>query len=166
MAAHEPSLLPDKTIFIQLGLFFASYFVLNLLVFKPYVALIERRREKSSGLKEKAAEDREKAEKFKVDYEALMKDERRKVNAWLDDEKKKVSDEERNIIQTTRDTIAKELALSEENLRKDVEKARGELLPLMNEFSSQIATKVLGRNVKVSAASLVDGKDSGVEQRV
>ena len=58
---HEPSLLPalmegtyiPLKMLIQMGIFFASWATLHFLVFKPYVGLIKKRKEKTTGLLEK-----------------------------------------------------------------------------------------------------------------
>jgi F0F1-type ATP synthase membrane subunit b/b' len=147
----ESELLPNATLFVQLGLFLICYFMLKTFVFGPYLRLLELRREKTSGLKEKAASDSIRAEKLKGDYDAFMKTERRKLSGWLDDERKKVSEEARSIIQGAREGVAVELKGRRAQIQKEAEEARKQLAPLVGEYSSLIATKVVGRKIKVSA---------------
>src|SRR5688572_33239449 len=126
---HEPSLIPNFTLLIQLGIFLASWLVLHTLVFKPYVALIEARRSKTTGLVERAAKAKSRAAQLQAQYEQLMKEERKKVTAWTDAERKKVGDAERDIISAARDEVAKELQVLRGKLQADTEKARKDLLP-------------------------------------
>ncbi len=159
-------LLPNMTFFIMLGLFFASYVMLKTFVFTPYLGLLEARRAKTSGLKERAFEEQERAQKLKEDYETFMKAERRKVATWMEEERKRVAEEERQVIQQARDKSNAELGKIRDSIHAETERAREELLPLVNEYSSHLASKVLGHKVKVSAAGAVSKNRSSAEPLV
>lgn len=161
---HEPVLVPDLTLFIQMGIFFASYFVLNALVFKPYLALLKARREQTVGLREAAERDRENAEKLKLEYETFMKAERKKISAWQDEERKKIQDEERTRIQTARDQAAKANEAARAVLDEEKAKAFQSLQSSVNEFSSAIVSKMLGRKIQVSGTPA--GKEHDAENAV
>jgi F-type H+-transporting ATPase subunit b len=150
----DSELIPNFTLFIQMAIFFGCYFMLNKFVFGPYLALLEIRRAKTIGLKEKAVHDKQHAEKLRTDYEAFLKSERKKLVAFMDEERKKVADEEKVIIQESRAAVGKGLQTLRERLRLDVEKTREDLSPLVSEYSSQIASKLLGRKVNVSGVSM------------
>ncbi len=161
---HEPVLVPDFTIFIQVALFFASYFVLNALVFKPYLALLKARRDQTIGLKEAAEKDREKAEQLKAEYDAFLKAEKKKIAAWSDEERKKVSDHERSQIQLARDAAAKSNEAVRAALEQETIKAKKALESDVSEFSSAIVSKMLGRKIQVSGAAST--KKSNLETQV
>lgn len=150
---HEPSLIPNFTLLIQLGIFLASWLVLHQLVFKPYVALIKARRDKTTGLVEKATKARARAAQLQSQYEQLMKDERKKVAAWTDEERKKVNDAERDIISAARDEVGNELQALRAKTQADYEKARRDLLPQVGEYSSYIVSKLVGYQVKVPVSA-------------
>jgi F-type H+-transporting ATPase subunit b len=160
---HEPVLVPDMTLFIQMGIFFASYFVLNALVFKPYLALLKARREQTVGLRTAAERDRETAEKLRAEYDTFLKAERKKIAAWSDAERKVVQDDERNRIQLARNTAAKASDATRAVLEEERKKASKSLESSVNEFSSAIVSKMLGRNIQVSAGA---GKKSSAETTV
>jgi len=163
---HEPVLIPDYTLFIQLGIFFASYFVLRFLVFKPYLELLRVRRERTSGLKAHALQAREEAEKLKTTYEEFMRSERKRANAWADGERKKVLDEERDIVSTARDQAAQELQVIRANISSGREKARKQLLPLISEYSSQLVSKLIGRKVSLNGTHIESARLGEFEPRV
>lgn len=165
MASHEPVLVPDYTLLIQLGIFFAAYFVLRFLVFKPYLELLRIRRLKTVGLKEQAAQAHEQATKLRADYDAFMKNERKRINAWSDEQRKTVLDEERGIISKARDAAANELQGARGRIHADSEKARRELLPLISEYSSQLVTKLLGRKVSINGAHIEASRRAETETR-
>lgn len=159
-------LTPNYTLFIQLGLFFICYFFLKTFVFDPYVSLIETRHARTIGLKEKALEDKEKAEKFKQQYESFMKEERKKVGAWLDNERKQIADQEREVVQKARMETSNKLKTVRADVSSETERTRRELSPLVSEYSSQIASKILGRKVKVSASSTEEKKTVAAESTI
>lgn len=157
---------PDFTLLIQLGLFFVCYFFLKKFFFGPYLKLIEMRHEKTDGLKAKAAQSHADAEKLKTDYETTMKAERRKLAAWQDEERKKISDEERKQVQAARDTVGEELKHLRAGIATEVEKTRKELAGSVQEYSSQIASKLVGKKIHVTNSPSESSKRPSAETTV
>lgn len=139
----------DKTILIQAGIFVACYGVLRLLVFGPYLKLLEARHARSTELKSDAERRAADAEKLKEQYETLMLSERRKVQRWVDNERRKVADEERAVIQRARDGSTEMLRNFRLQLTRQTVDARKALLPKVYEFASQLASAILGKKVVV-----------------
>lgn len=149
-------MLPNYTFFIQLGLFFLTYFVLQKFVFGPYLHLLDVRKAKTSDLKEKALQDKEVAQNLKADYEVKMKAERQKLNAWMDEERKKISEEERKISQEARIKVGKEFSELKVKMDNEETEIRKTLSPMVADFSSQIASKLMGKKVQVSVSAMDD----------
>jgi F0F1-type ATP synthase membrane subunit b/b' len=160
---HGPQLVPDWTLFIQVVLFFISFLALRFLVFKPYVQLLKLRQSKTVGLRERAAEARARAEKLRIDYEAMMLEERRKSALWTDAERRKVAESERDIIQAARNTAGDELQAARKKTDDELKEAQRALSPLAVEFSSAIASKLLGYKVKVSGKAADSAKSAETE---
>lgn len=160
---HEPVLIPDYTFFIQLGLFFASYFVMRRFLFTPYLELLKMRRERTSELRTAAIEAREHAIKLRLDYDSYMLVERKKIAAWADSERGKLAEEERRGVQAARGAAGEQLHLVRANIAADVEQARQLLLPQIAEYAGQIVSKILGRRVQVNNAPLDTAKGSSKE---
>jgi len=150
---HGPTLIPDFTILLQFVIFMSAYLVMKYLVFDPYVKLIELRKSKTEGLKVQAKQSKEKAVQLEEDYETLMKTERKKISVWLEEQRREVLDEERNIIHQARGQVAKSLEETGRKIDADLENSRKQLLPHISEFASEIAGKLLGRKVSISASS-------------
>lgn len=137
---------------IQLALFLASFVAMKVLVFKPMLELIHVREHKTHGLKEEAEIAKQKSAKLKTDYDTFLKTEHKKTSQWLDEEKKKITAEESKIVQSARDEASQKLEGIRKQISGDTEKARGELAPLISDFASRIATKLVGKTVKISGA--------------
>lgn len=163
---HTPDLIPNSTLLIQVVIFFACYFVLKALVFKPYLELLKVRAEKTIGLETRANEAVAEAAALKTKYEEHLQVERKKVQAWVEEERRKISEEERKIIQEGRDVASKELDVIRSNSQAELEKAKKELAPLVSEYASAIASKLLGRKVQVSAGDFLSKSSSRSEQAV
>jgi len=150
---------PDLNLFptqlgIELGIFFASYTVLNKVLFKPYLELVHARNAKTTDLKAKSAEQKEHTEKYLAEYENFMKAQRKEVATWSEEEKKKVSDEERAIIEEARNKVAAHLATERKAADEQLSIARKELLPLVGEYSSKIVTKLTGKKVALTSTGV------------
>ena len=78
----SPQLFPDITLVYQLAIFFCCYFVMRGLVFKPYLDLLRLRKEKTSGLKEKAAAEQARATELRNQYETSMAAVKKKIAVW------------------------------------------------------------------------------------
>lgn len=155
---HTPVLIPDHTLWIQLALFLASYAVLKYLVFNPMMQLIELRRSKTTGLVDTSHAQKQKALELQNQYQTFMASERKKVTNWLETERKKVDDEARQTIQVARDQATKELQRQRLEIRTHVAAAHEKLMPLVAEFSGQIASKLLSRPVTVSEKILKESR--------
>lgn len=162
---HTLNLIPDFTLFIQLGIFLATFLVLRTLVFKPFLKLQSLRRERTEGARAQAAQARETAAKLKQDYETLMRAEHKRIAQWTEEERRKIADEERTLIQIARAAASEELQVGRKKIAADVDQARLDLLPLVSEYSSQIASKLLGRKVVVTP-SASSGKHTEREKAV
>jgi predicted DNA-binding protein (UPF0251 family) len=88
-----------------------------------------------------------------------MKVQRKEVAHWLDEEKKKVADEERALIEEARNKVAKELAASRKAAEEQLDIAKKELLPLVGDYSSKIVAKLTGKKVTISSAGVVAKKE-------
>ena len=159
---HQPSLFPNYTMFIQMGIFFAAWTILHFLVVRPYSALFHRRFEATEGLRERARAAQERTIKLKTEYEEFMRQQRLKINAWIDDERRKIADENKRLTQETRNDIAELFQKTQSEIRAEMEKTKKELLPRISEFSSEIVNKLVGNKIKLTISKDLSGL-SGTE---
>lgn len=139
---HGPNLIPDETIFIQLGLFFITYFVLKYLVFKPYLKLFEIRRLKTSGALEEAQNFANRANEIKANYEKKIFQERKKNVDTMLNEKGKIIEEGRVIINNAKKEAEEFLEKRIMEIKSNAEKIRIELSRSIPDFSKQIISKI------------------------
>lgn len=150
---------------IQLALFLSSFAVMKILVFKPLIELFHIREHKTHGFKEEAEQTKHKVAKLKEDYGAFIKAEHKKNSTWLEEEKKKITDEEQKIVQSARDEASKRLEDLRRQIGTDTTKARTELTPMISDFASRIASKLIGKAVNITGDK-VDLKKNKAERPV
>jgi F0F1-type ATP synthase membrane subunit b/b' len=139
--------------------FFAAFGVLNRFVFGPYLQVVKARNARTTELKAKTAHQKEEADKLQSEYETFMRAQRKDVAHWLEEEKKKVADEERTIIEEARNKVATHLAATRKQADEQYDIARKELLPLVGEYSSKIVAKLTGKKVTISAQGASANKE-------
>jgi F-type H+-transporting ATPase subunit b len=140
-------LLPNETLFFQIGIFLFTFIILNFLVFRPVLRLMDRRKALTQGAVHEAQVLNEKTQ-------AMMETHHQKIHAArhqglvLRDKARKVGEGEANVIS----------AQAQQELEATLEKARAEisqqskeaqlkLRSLSRELSKEMAEKLLGRKV-------------------
>src|SRR6185436_15242659 len=74
----------DGTFFVQLGIFFAAFFILRGLVFRPVMGLFDARSAAMEGSKAQAAQMSAQADQTREGFEAQLRSVRQKANEERD----------------------------------------------------------------------------------
>lgn len=162
---HAPAVSVDITLLYQLGLFLVSFFVLRFFVYRPYLELLSKREAQTSGLQEKSAGAIDKAAQLEQKYESFMREERQKIQAWADEKRRAAGNEEQAIIQTARNKATEELQVARGKIKADAERVHADLTPMVAQYSSELASKLIGREVKVTSAPHGDKGKPNLETR-
>ncbi len=136
-----------------MALFLIAYGLMYGLVFKPYLRLLAKRRARTSDLMKQSTHARHRAVELQTTVDLALKEERKRLSAWLEEEKKKVSDEERSILAQARQQATGEMETARIKISEEIAEAKQKLTPMIQDYASQIATRLLGRKVVVSAPS-------------
>lgn len=138
----------DGTFFVQLALFFLTFAVLHGLVFRPMIALFEAREEAIDGAKAEAARLVTEASGADKSFEDRLKDVRAKAGAERDRLKAEGRELERNLLERVRGEIDAKTAETEAALATQATELRGEIKRTVPALATQIAGKLLEREVK------------------
>ena len=146
LAAH-PLIDIDWTVLVQFGLFLVLYAAANKLLFQPFLALRERRKQGIEGARAEAERTHASAEAKLADYEKKLTAARGRAN----DEGRKVRSEgiahEKEVTDKARGEAQKAIEEATAKMRAETDAARLQLLPQANALARQIASKLLGREV-------------------
>ncbi len=138
----------DYTIMIQAVNFLLLIFILNLLLYKPILSILEKRQKSLDDSQDEINKLNETIEKKMAEYEEKVR--QAKVAAM---EQKTLtltegSDKAKSIIDAVRAEVPKLFEQFNEKLNKEVDDARKILASQSQKTSRDIAEKVLGRSVQ------------------
>ena len=121
--------------------------ILNRLLFKPFLALVEQREKRTEGLKAAAAALTAEAERLRADYESAI----RQANEEGSAAKEAILDEARRtreqLLNQSRAEAAEHLASARREIQNEMTAAREQALREAEVIARQMAEKVLGRKV-------------------
>lgn len=142
------TVIPDYTIFIQMITFLALIFILNVLLYKPILSIMERRKKKLDELENEIKLFNESVDKKAAEYEEKLK--LAKANA--SDLKKAVikegADQAKAVIDAVRNEIPLITQEFEQKMNKEIQAARQILESQSRKLSLEIAQKIMGRSVQ------------------
>lgn len=142
------TVIPDLTLFVQMAIFIALIFILNYLLYKPILSIIDRRKKQ---LEE--AENEIKLFKDSVDKKAAEYDEKlNKAKTSASDLKKEIINEGAQQAKSIVDAVRNEIPLMTQEFQKkmdaEMQAARRILEGQSRQLSLEIAEKVLGRRMQ------------------
>ena len=149
--AEEKSLvkvIPDITLLVQMGLFLILMFVLNILLYKPILSIIERRKKQLEESENEIKLFNESVEKKVAEYEEKLKKAKIKGSELKKEIIQEGVNQAKNIVDVVRNEIPVLTRDFQQKMDKEVEKAKLILDSHSKELSLDIARKVLGRPVQ------------------
>jgi F-type H+-transporting ATPase subunit b len=142
------TVIPDYTIFVQMVIFLSLIFVLNFLLYKPILSIIDRRKKQLEESENEIKLFDDNAEKRVAEYEEKLK--QAKTNA--SEIKKEIimegANQAKNIVDAVRNEIPVIAREFQQKMDKEVEKAKAILDGHSPQLSLEIAQKILGRPVQ------------------
>lgn len=145
MAADGVIIDLDGSFFIQLGLVLVLWFVLNQLIFKPYLATQQLRYEKTEQARLQAQELRERAQELQTRHEQGWREgldaaaQARKVLSTEGAKSREAA------IERTRAETRERIEKAQEKLSAQVEQARLDLQQHAEQMAGFVVAKILGR---------------------
>lgn len=142
------TVIPDYTLLVQMATFIALIFILNYLLYKPILSIIDRRKKQLEEL-----ENEIKLFKDSVDKKAAEYDEKlNKAKASASELKKEIIGEGATQAKSIVDAVRNEIPLmtqeSQKKMDQEMQAARQILDNQSRKLSLEIAEKVLGRRVQ------------------
>ena len=142
------TVIPDYTLLIQMGLFLSLIFVLNILLYKPILSIIERRKKQLEESENEIKLFNESVEKRVAEYEEKLKQAKIKGSELKKEIIQEGVNQAKNIVDVVRNEIPILTRDFQQKMDKEVEMAKLILDSHSKELSLEIARKVLGRPVQ------------------
>jgi F-type H+-transporting ATPase subunit b len=142
------TVVPDYTMLIQMVIFLALVFTLNILLYKPILSVMDRRKKQLEESENEIKLFNESVEKRVAEYEDKLKQAKVKATEGKKEIIQEGVNQAKNIVDIIRNEIPVMAREFQQKMDKEVEKARLILDSHSKELSLQIAQKVLGRPVQ------------------
>ena len=142
------TVIPDYTLLIQMGLFLSLIFVLNFLLYKPILSIIDRRKKQLEESENEIRLFNESVEKRVAEYEEKLKQAKIKGSELKKEIIQEGVNQAKNIVDVVRNEIPAIAREAQQKMDKEVQKAKQILDSHSKELSLAIAQKVLGRPVQ------------------
>ena len=137
----------DVTLIFQLTLFVALLVLLNGILFKPFLKVIEDRHNKIHGAKEEADRLARLAGLDRETYEARLRDAKRQAQGEREALRQSGREEERRLLAEVRAEIARGLNETREQVSAAERAAKQSLATQTDALARQLVEKVLGHGV-------------------
>lgn len=138
-------LTPDITTLWAVAFLLLCTYLLNTLVFKPILQVIDQRSNAVRGARELADSAAQKAAAAAAEYDQKVGAARAEVYGQMDDVRKAALDKRAALLAATRATIEQELKTATARVRQESQAARETLDRDANSLAGAIVNRVLGR---------------------
>ncbi len=141
------TVIPDFTLLVQMAIFVALIFLLNVLLYRPILSIIERRKKQLDELDNEIKLFKESVDKKAAEYDEKLT----KAKTRASDLKKEIIGEgakqAKSIVDAVRNEIPAMTQEFQKKMDKEMQAARQILEGQSKKLSLEIAEKVLGRRV-------------------
>jgi F-type H+-transporting ATPase subunit b len=141
------TVIPDYTLFIQMVIFLSLVIILNFLLYKPILSIIDRRKKQLEESENEIKLFNESVEKRVAEYEEKLKQAKIKGSELKKEIIQEGVNQAKNIVDVVRNEIPVMARESQQKMDNEVQKAKLILDSHSKELSLEIAQKVLGRSV-------------------
>ena len=141
------TVIPDWTLFVQMGNFILLIFVLNAILYKPIRQILIERKKKIQGYKEGIDTLQQDASESEKGFQAKISEARQQGVREKEAMKQAGLEEEKQITAEINQKAQAELEAVRTQIAKDAEDARRGLEKEIEVFSGTIVEKILGRAV-------------------
>ncbi|NPU83115.1 MAG: ATP synthase F0 subunit B [Syntrophaceae bacterium] len=138
----------DSTLWLQLVNFIVLIFILNVLLYKPILGIMEKRKQQFDGARDEVRGLHEAVEKKMAEYEEAVRKAKQAAMEQKAEYVKEGAEEARKIVDAVRGVIPKMMEEFQGKMNREIDEARGVLKNQSQRLSLEIAEKVLGRSLQ------------------
>ena len=137
----------NSTIWVQFVCFLVAYVAISQLVFKPYMAAFNERVRRTSGQEESAEQILSEMHSLRSQYEHKARDVNAQFKAIYDQRRTEAMREYDRIVQAARELASKYIEENRQEIQREVEKARKDMVEQSPQVGAAIATRLVGKDV-------------------
>lgn len=138
----------NSTLFFQIVNFLVLIWILNKLLFRPFLDLVERRKEETEGTIKKADDTMNHVEYLKGTYNSNISEVTSAAAAMSEAERRAGRGEAERMLDEARASSAGYLANSRKELQAGMLEERKQIAGITIDLAGEMARKILGRNTR------------------
>jgi F-type H+-transporting ATPase subunit b len=142
------TVIPDITFFYQMVIFLALIFLLNVLLYKPILKIIDRRKKQLDELENEIKLFNDSVDKKASEYEEKLKQAKANASELKKEIIQEGNEQAKKIVDAVRGEIPALTQQFQQKIDKEITAARKVLDDQSKKLSVDIAQKVLGRSVR------------------
>jgi F-type H+-transporting ATPase subunit b len=146
VAENTPVIDIDGTFYIQGGLFLLLMFILHHVLFRPWLAVQDRRAERIGGAHDTAAALVEEGHGLGEDYEQSLANAREAAVGDRNEARRESEGRQKTIVDAARADATRDVEQAKERIAQDAAQARAALDGRIDELASAVSHKVIGRS--------------------
>lgn len=140
-------LMPNQTFFLQMGIFLITLFLMNLLIFRPILRILVRRKELTEGARAEAEALNEKTGVLVTEYDQKIKGARDEGLSAKGQIMNEGESEARAVLKQAREDMDQSLENKRKEISAEAKEAQLALRKYSRDLSQDMAEKLLGRKV-------------------
>jgi F-type H+-transporting ATPase subunit b len=137
----------DQTLIIQIVNFIIFLFIVNYLIFKPIVRVIDERRERIEGTTGKARLMEAEFQKKLQDYEGRIQEAKAQAASEKDTLRRQGESLSKEIVEKARTELARDIPIIRRQIATETDQARRKLEKMAQDMAKDIARQILGREI-------------------
>jgi F-type H+-transporting ATPase subunit b len=145
--AESIQLVPDGTLFIHIAIIIVMVFVLNRLLFKPVIGLLEERERQTHGRSDEAHQTLKRVDEELARYERTMRDARAEGYKLLEQAQREAAAEREGRIGQVRAEVEQVLNQEKQVIRAQAAEAKANLEAEARRMATTVSSQILGRSI-------------------
>jgi F-type H+-transporting ATPase subunit b len=137
----------DYSVWLQIVSFLIFWFLVNKLLFKPYIGLLEKREESTEGARAEAVEITEEADRLKLEYDRAIAEATLEAQAIKDTICYEAAREREQILNQASEEALRHLQLARSTIQREFERELQQAAHEAETLGRAMAEKILGRQV-------------------
>lgn len=137
----------NQSLIIQIVNFIIFLFILNYLIFKPVVRVLNERRERIDGTMEKAQLLEAEVQKKLEGYEERIEEAKSQAANEKERLRRQGESISKEMVEKARKELARDIPIIRKQIAGETDRARRELEKMAQEMARDVACRVLGREI-------------------
>ena len=137
----------NQSLIIQIVNFIIFLFILNYLIFKPVVRVLNERRERIDGTMEKAQLLEAEVQKKLEEYEQRIEEAKSQAANEKERLRRQGESISKEMVEKARKELARDIPIIRKQIAGETDRARRELEKMAQEMARDVACRVLGREI-------------------